>query len=505
MNKNKKIVLIVGGILILILVGVLIWYFLGNEEDNTNNENKENNVNEVINPNKDVNDTRVYPLKIKFYEDLYEACFETVDGKCARVYTNNDGYQEEIYNDLDEDKLEGEYTCKTFECSAKGIDYEENLAFIIDDNVYVIDFNNDAVYDTEMTKDISASVISYLSVANNFGNENFDIIVYSENNHGNVYNTEEKKFLFGEWYDNSLMHPLLVLDEYFLTRDEYKNESYLMNRDDEILQTIGGNNYSGKTYKDKIVLTYNGTESKMSLVIDKDNLDEKVYLIGDGEANIVGDYIVSSDYTGYPDHQMAYVYDSDTLELIKSIDNALYLEQVKINNQIFYVAHVDIGRGGNNNTTQVLDNNFEAIIGAHNLPDDYKDYDEGYFTAYFDDSKIAVWLGKLYVYDFNGDLINIIDKDIIGLTNNYFVANENSSITLRDYNDNLITTFTTINNNLEIDDIGLDGYLANIGYNEEKNSFEVVVKDKINNTCKMFSYSFKNKLVTETNTSCGLD
>ena len=35
MNKNKKIVLIVGGILILILVGVLIWYFLGNEEDNT--------------------------------------------------------------------------------------------------------------------------------------------------------------------------------------------------------------------------------------------------------------------------------------------------------------------------------------------------------------------------------------------------------------------------------------------------------------------------------------
>lgn len=507
MNKNKKIVLIVGGILILILVGVLIWYFLGNEEDNTNNENKENNVNEVINPNKDVNDTRVYPLKIKFYEDLYEACFETVDGKCARVYTNNDGYQEEIYNDLDEDKLEGEYTCKTFECSAKGIDYEENLAFIIDDNVYVIDFNNNAVYDTEMTKDISASVISYLSVANNFGNENFDIIVYSENNHGNVYNTEEKKFLFGEWYDNSLMHPLLVLDEYFLTRDEYKNESYLMNRDDEILQTIGGNNYSGKTYKDKIVLTYNGTESKMSLVIDKDNLDEKVYLIGDGEANIVGDYIVSSDYTGYPDHQMAHVYNSDTLELIKSIDNALYLEQVSFDNKTFYIATVDIGRGGNNSTTQVLDSNFDVLIGPHSLPSDYKDYDEGYFTAHFNDlnNTIAIWLGNIYVYDLEGNLINTIDRDIIGLVGNYFVANENNSITLRDYDDNLITTFITIDDNFEVDDIGLDGYRANIGYNKYEDSFEVVIKDKTNNTCTMYSYSFVDKDVTQHESSCGWD
>lgn len=503
MDKKRKIILIVGSILILILVGILVWYFF--IKDANNNKNKENNANEIINPNKDENDTRVYPLKMKFYKNKFEACYENVNGDCVRVYTNSDGYQEEVFNDLDKENLVAEYTCKTFNCVEKNTDYENGISFIADDNIYLFDFNNNIIYDTEMTKILSNSVIDYLDIANNFENENYDIIVYTTNDEGNVYNTKDKKFLFNEWYDNSIINPLVVLDEYYLVSDEYKNESYIINRDDQILQTIGGSKYFGKTFKDKIILTYSGSETRMSLVLNKNDLDKKVYLSGDGEVNIVGDYIVSSDSTGYPDHQMAYVYDSDTLELIKSIDNALYLEQVKINNQIFYLAQVNIGRGGNNTTTQVLDNNFDVIIGDYNLPDDYKDYDEGYFTAYFDDNNIAVWLGKLYVYDFNGDLINIIDKDIIGLTNNYFVANENNSITLRDYNDNLITTFTTINSNLEIDDIGLDGYLANIGYNEEKNSFEVVVKDKINNTCKMFSYSFKNKLVTETNTSCGLD
>lgn len=503
MDKKRKIILIVGSILILIVVGILVWYFFIRDE---NNVNEENNGSVIVNPNKDSKDTRVYPLKMKFYEDTTNVCFETTDGNCARVYTNDDGYQEEIYDDLDQDKLKGEYTCKTFECSAKGINYEENLAFIIDDNIYVIDFSNNASYDTKMSNEISKSVIKYLSVANNFGDGNVDIIVYRDKDEGNVYNTKDKKFLFDKWYDNSLMHPLLVLDEYFLARDEYKNESYLINRDNEILQTIGGNNYSGEAYKDKIILTYGDSETKMSLVIDEDNLSDKVYLIGDGGANVVGDYIVSSDYRGYPDHQMVHVYDFDTVEFIKTIDNALYLEQVKTNNNTFYVASVDIGTGGNNSTTQVLNSNLDVLIGPNNLPSDYKDYDEGYFTAYFsDDEKIAIWLGNIYVYDYNGNLINTINRDIIGLTSNYFVANENNSITLRDYNDNLITTFTTITDNYEVDDKGLDGYLANIGYNEEDNSFDVVIKNKVNNTCNMYSYSFTRDEVTQTQTNCGWD
>ena len=507
MDKKRKVILIVGSILILIIVGTLIWYFLIRDENNVNDENngnEENNANEIVNPNKDANDTRVYPLKMKFYEDLYEACFETVDGDCVRVYTNDDGYQEDIYDDLEEKQLIAEYTCKTFDCTTKGIDYEDGVAFIIDDNVYVIDFNDNAVYDTEMTKEISASVIKYLDAANDFGNGNFDIIVYNENDNGNVYNTEDKKFLFDEWYDNSLLNRLLVLDEYFLVSDEFKNNSYIINRNNEILQTIGGSQYYGITYKDKIILTDEGSENRMSFVLDKNNLDEKFYLLGNFGVNVVGDYIVSSDDTGYPDHQKVYVYDSDNLNLIKTIDNALYLEQVSLNNQDFYIATVNIGRGGNNTTTQVLDSNFDVLIGSHNLPSDYKDYDEGYFTAYFNDlnNTIAIWLGNIYVYDLEGNLINTINRDIIGLVDNYFVVNENNSITLRDYDDNLITTITTIDDTYEVDDMGLDGYRANIGYNEDENSFEVVIKDKTDNTCTMYSYSFDDKEVTQIESSC---
>ena len=91
------------------------------------------------------------------------------------------------------------------------------------------------------------------------------------------------------------------------------------------------------------------------------------------------------------------------------------------------------------------------------------------------------------------------------MVENCYVANENNDITLRDYDDNLITTFTTINDNLDVDDIGLDGYLANIGYDKEQNSFNVVIRNKTNYTCKMYSYSFTNQKTTEINSSCGWD
>ena len=522
MDKKIKLILIIGSILILLVAGVLVWYFFIKDTINNNetNENKNNNDNietsennnnnddnEIVNPNKDEDDTRVYPLKMKFYKDKYGVCYETVDGNCVRVYYNNEGYQEEIWNDLDEENLLAEYTCNSFDCVEKNIDYDENLAFILDEKIYIYDFISKKAKDTNLTNIMNKEKIEYIYLANNFGNDNYDLIVYSLDDKGNIYNTKDKKFLFDKWYDNALIERISVLDDYYLVRNEEQNEWYIINREDKILKSFTGKSYYGKTYDNKIIMTYDDAYEKYSFVLYKDDLDKRVDLQGDVDIQIVDNYLFSSDSSGYPDHQKVHIYDKDTLKLIKTIDNALHLSQVKFANETFYVATVDIGRGGNNTATQVLDSNFNILIGENNLPSDYEVYDEGYFTPYFNDSNntIATWFGKIYVYNLNGNLVKTIDRDIIGLAENYYVANENNDITLRDYDDNLITTFTTINDNLDVDNKGLDGYLANIGYNEDQNSFNVVIKDKTNYTCKMYSYSFVNQKTTEINSSCGWD
>ena len=523
MSKKRKIILITEILLIILIAGVIVWYILLSNQkmNNINNENKENserqednNNNEdnediIINPDKDEKDTRIYPLKMKFYKNNYDVCYENVDGNCVRVYYNSDGYQEEIYNNLDESNLVAEYICKTFDCVKKNIDYDKNLALIEDGKIYIFDFNSKNVVNTELDNIMDKNKIDGINIINNLGNNNYDLEVYSTEDKGNIYNIRDKKFLFDNWYDNTITCEIESLDEYFLVKNKEKNQWYIVTRDNEILKILDGNVYHGKTYANKLILTYyNGTDRyKNFFVLYKENLDKKVNLQGNWDINVIDNYIISSEYPKYPEYQKVYIYDGNTLNLIKTVTNALKLKQIKIASKIFYIATVDIGRGGNNTTTQVLDSNFDVLIGEHNLPSDYKKYDEGYFTPYFNDTNntIATWFGKIYVYDLKGNLIRTINRDIIGLDSNYYVANENNNITLRDYNDNLITTFTTINDNLKVDNIGLGDYLANIEYNKDKSIFNVVIKDINNNKCKMYSYSFSNKVVTETNTKCGFE
>ena len=72
---------------------------------------------------------------------------------------------------------------------------------------------------------------------------------------------------------------------------------------------------------------------------------------GNWDINVIDNYIISSEYPKYPEYQKVYIYDGNTLNLIKTVTNALKLKQIKIASKIFYIATVDIGRGGNNTTT----------------------------------------------------------------------------------------------------------------------------------------------------------
>ena len=316
MDKKRKLILIIGSILILLVAGVLVWYFFIKDTINNNetNENKNNNDNietsennnnnddnEIVNPNKDEDDTRVYPLKMKFYKDKYGVCYETVEGNCVRVYYNNEGYQEEIWNDLDEENLLTEYTCNSFDCVEKNIDYDENLAFILDEKIYIYDFISKKAKDTNLTNIMNKEKIEYIYLANNFGNDNYDLIVYSLDDKGNIYNTKDKKFLFDKWYDNALIERISVLDDYYLVRNEEQNEWYIINREDKILKSFTGKSYYGKTYDNKIIMTYDDAYEKYSFVLYKDDLDKRVDLQGDVDIQIVDNYLFSSDSSGYPD------------------------------------------------------------------------------------------------------------------------------------------------------------------------------------------------------------
>lgn len=149
---------------------------------------------------------------------------------------------------------------------------------------------------------------------------------------------------------------------------------------------------------------------------------------GNGYFYISG--LISDD--NYEDLIM-YIY-NEKLELVKTYKNASYINRVDFGGNVAYQVTIELGRGGANATTYVLNKDLDVIVKTSMLPEKYDTMDSELFTPYFNSNgTISIMINDIYFYDYEGNLINTIenkDGNIKGIAEDYYAINENGKLNL---------------------------------------------------------------------------
>lgn len=145
-------------------------------------------------------------------------------------------------------------------------------------------------------------------------------------------------------------------------------------------------------------------------------------------------FYISGEISGEDNYKdLMYIY-NEKLELIKSYKNASYMDRVLFGNNVAYQVTVELGRGGENATTYVLNEELDVIVETSMLPEKYDTMDSEFFTPHFNSNgTISIMINDIYVYDYEGNLINTIENkngDIKGITDDYYFINENGKLNL---------------------------------------------------------------------------
>lgn len=215
------------------------------------------------------------------------------------------------------------------------------------------------------------------------------------------------------------------------------------------------------------------------------------------------DYYIVSGYVSGDDYaQYMYVYD-EYANLKASFVNASYMRKVMIGENVAYQVDIELGRGGAHSTTYVLNENLDIIVENDMLPEQFDGMDKDLFTSHYNsDGTISIMINDIYVYDYEGNLVKIIENKedrIKALTKDYYLTNDNGKINLV-RTDNGKETLVVNKKDTNIMYSPISGSTPLLGCDEDEEYFIYIMDglDYETATCSVYRFKEKNGLLEQT-------
>lgn len=224
--------------------------------------------------------------------------------------------------------------------------------------------------------------------------------------------------------------------------------------------------------------------------------DKIVEKIDENTRRTIGEYsVVSGTRNGNNVHEdFIKVYNSSN-ELVKEIKNVYTLIEVKVNDTIIYLGESSKDKGGSS-VSHILNNNLNVIIDNSKL---YKDGKEHWntFTPFINNynNTIAINTDNLYIFDLNGNVLNIVSNDnVVGVYTNFYLVKDGHNINLMNYDNQFVITLS-VEGLTGAHHLPVSGGPINASWSEDNNYFSVVLYKDAGDIkhCTMYNYNVNTR------------